>query len=120
MRLNMNGERIEIPALTVGNADRFVWRYASNASRFLLISSKLLSVGTFFRLPWVSWDAPKVLRTDMGAFSLLSLFAASEVGGSAPVNVLKPSGVTTLPDGESALTVSRARVRAAVAKLMNG
>src|SRR5436190_22744130 len=46
MRLNMNGERIETPALTVGNADRFVWRDASNASRFLLISSKLLSVGT--------------------------------------------------------------------------
>jgi len=46
MRLNMNGERIDTPALTVGNADRFVWREASNASRFLLISSKLLSVGT--------------------------------------------------------------------------
>ena len=31
------------------------------------VKSQLTSAGTFFRLPWVSWDAPKVLRTDMGA-----------------------------------------------------
>ena len=64
------------------------------------IKSKLLSPSTFFRLPWASWDAPKVLRTDMGGFTLLTLFAASELGGSAPVRVLKPTGATTLPDGE--------------------
>jgi LCP family protein required for cell wall assembly len=84
------------------------------------VKSQLLSVGTFFRLPWASWDAPKVLRTDMGGFSLLSLFAASEFGGSAPVNVLKPDGVTTLPDGESALTISSGAVHSAVSKLVSG
>ena len=84
------------------------------------VKSKLLSVGTFFRLPWASWDAPKVLRTDMGGFTLLSLFAASEVGGSAPVNVLKPTGVATVPGGGAGLTVSQAAAHAAVAKLMNG
>jgi LCP family protein required for cell wall assembly len=84
------------------------------------IKGQLLTVGTFFRLPWAAWDAPKVLRTDMGGFTLLSLFAASEIGGSAPVNVLKPTGATTLPDGESALTVGSGDVRGAVAKLMNG
>ena len=84
------------------------------------IKSKLLSPTTFFRLPWASWDAPKVLRTDMGGFTLLSLFAASELGGSAPPDVLKPSGSTTLPDGESALTVSPSAVQSAVAKLING
>ena len=84
------------------------------------IKSKLLSPSTFFRLPWASWDAPKVLRTDMGGFTLLSLFAASELGGSAPVNVLKPDGATTLPDGESALTVTPGTIQRAVAKLING
>ncbi len=84
------------------------------------VKSKLLSFGTFFHLPWAAWDAPKVLRTDMGGFTLLSLFAASELGGSAPVQVLKPSGFTTLPDGESALTVSPSEVQSAVAKLING
>jgi LCP family protein required for cell wall assembly len=53
------------------------------------IKSQLFSPGTFFRLPWASWYAPKVLRTDMGGPTLLSLFAASELGGSAPVKVLK-------------------------------
>jgi LCP family protein required for cell wall assembly len=84
------------------------------------VKSKLLSPSTFFRLPWVSWDAPKVLRSDMGGFTLLSLFAASELGGSAPVQVLKPSGSTTLPDGESALTVSQSDVQRAVDKLIHG
>jgi len=84
------------------------------------IKSKLLSPSTFFRLPWASWDAPKVLRTDMGGFTLLSLFAASELGGSAPVAVLEPTGSATLPDGESALTVTPSAVQHAVAKLMNG
>ena len=84
------------------------------------VKGKLLSLGTFFHLPWAAWDAPKVLRTDMGGFTLLSLFAASEIGGSAPVQVLKPSGFVTLPDGESALSVSPAEVQRAVAKLING
>jgi LCP family protein required for cell wall assembly len=84
------------------------------------IKSKLLSPSTFFRLPWASWDAPKVLRTDMGGFTLLTLFAASELGGSAPVNVLKPDGATTLSDGSSALTVTPGTIQRAVAKLING
>jgi LCP family protein required for cell wall assembly len=84
------------------------------------IKSQLLSPGTFFHLPWAAWQAPKVLRTDMGGPTLLSLFLASEIGGSAPVTVLKPNGATTLPDGESALTVSPGAVQGAVSKLMNG
>ncbi len=84
------------------------------------VKSKLLSPTTFFRLPWASYEAPKVLRTDMGGFTLLSLFAASEIGGSAPPEVLKPGGATTLPDGESALTTSPDAVRQAVGRLMTG
>ncbi len=84
------------------------------------IKSQLFSPYAFFHLPWAAWDAPKVLRTDMGGFTLLSLFAASEFGGAAPVTVLKPTGATTLPDGESALVASQSDVRAAVSKLMNG
>jgi LCP family protein required for cell wall assembly len=84
------------------------------------VKGQLLTVGTFFHLPWASWDAPKVLRTDMGGPTLLTLFLASELGGSAPVQVLKPTGATTLPDGESALTVDPSQVHRAVAALMNG
>ena len=70
------------------------------------IKSKLTSPLTFFRLPWASWYAPQAIRTDMGGFTLLSLFAASELGGSAPTDILKPTGSETLSDGEDALVAS--------------
>ncbi len=84
------------------------------------IKSQLLSVGAFFRLPWISWTAPKAIKTDMGGPTLMSLFTAAELGGSAPTAVLKPSAYVTLPDGESALTVSPAEVHNAVNTLVNG
>jgi LCP family protein required for cell wall assembly len=79
------------------------------------IKSQLFSPGTFFRLPWAAWDAPKVLRTDMGGPTLLTLFAASELGGSAPVKVLP----TTSGLG-SGLSASPEATRRAVSQLMNG
>jgi LCP family protein required for cell wall assembly len=84
------------------------------------IKGKLLSPSSFFRLPVASWDAPKVLRTDMGGVTLLGLFAASELGGSAPVDVLKPTGAEYLPGYGDALTATTADVQTAVNKLMNG
>lgn len=84
------------------------------------IKSKLASPSTFFHLPWAAWDAPQTLRTDMGGFTLLSLFAGAELGGSAPTQILKPTGGETLPNGGSALTVTPQAVHAAVTKLMNG
>ncbi|HEY3728215.1 MAG TPA: LCP family protein [Solirubrobacteraceae bacterium] len=84
------------------------------------IKSKLTSPLTFFHLPWVSWYAPKTIRTDMGGFTLLSLFAAAELGGSAPVDVLKPTGAQTLPNGGSGLTVSPGQLHRQVNKLING
>jgi hypothetical protein len=56
----------------------------------------------------------------MGGFTLLSLFAAAEMGGSAPTQILKPTGAQTLPDGSSGLTVTPGQVHRQVAKLMNG
>jgi LCP family protein required for cell wall assembly len=80
------------------------------------IKSKLFSPSTFFRLPWASWDAPKVLRTDMGGPTLLSLFVASEIGGSAPVQVLP----TSPSSGGSDLIASPSAVHSAISKLING
>ncbi len=84
------------------------------------IKDRLVSPSTFLRLPWVSWDAPKAIKTDMGGPSLLGLAAAMGTGGTAPVRVLTPSGVTTLPDGEAGLTVTPSGVRAAVARFRKG
>ena len=84
------------------------------------IKSQLLSVHTFLNLPWASWYAPQAVRTDMGGFTLLSMFAASEMGGSAPVQILKPTGGEAVPGVGDALTVTPQAVQQAVAKLMNG
>jgi LCP family protein required for cell wall assembly len=84
------------------------------------VKSQLFSLHTFFHLPWAAWDAPKVLRTDMGGPTLLSLFIASEFGGSAPVQILQPSGAEVLPGYGDALTVTHQAVQQAVAKLVNG
>jgi LCP family protein required for cell wall assembly len=81
------------------------------------IKSRLLSPSTFFRLPWASWAAPKAVQTDMGGFTLLSLFAAAEMGGSAPTQIL---GENHLPIADPQSASGQAAVRRAVAKLMNG
>ncbi|MGI8430410.1 MAG: LCP family protein [Solirubrobacteraceae bacterium] len=101
-------------------ADNDLTRVKHQQQILSAIKSQLFSPTTFFRLPWASWDAPKVLRTDMGGPTLLSLFAASQIGGSAPVQVLKPSGAEALPGYGSALTVSPGAVQRAVGKLLNG
>jgi LCP family protein required for cell wall assembly len=84
------------------------------------IKGQLLTAHTFFHLPWAAWDAPQAIRTDMGGFTLLSLFAGAELGGSAPVQILKPTGAESVPGVGDALTVTPQAVHAAVAKLING
>jgi LCP family protein required for cell wall assembly len=82
------------------------------------IKSQLFSFHAFFHLPWAAWDAPGVLQTDMGGLSLLQLFAASEIGGSAPVSLLKETGETYA--GQDVLVPSSANVHRQVQKLLTG
>jgi hypothetical protein len=56
----------------------------------------------------------------MGGFSLLSMFVASEMGGSAPVKILKPTGAAVIPGVGDALTVTQSAVQQAVSTFMNG
>ena len=53
------------------------------------IKSRLLHPWTFLRLPLVSWQAPKAIRSDMAGPDLLGLFAAIATGGSPATRVLK-------------------------------
>ena len=84
------------------------------------MKDKAFSPTTFFRLPWVSWAAPKAMRTDMGGPTLLGFFGAAAVGGSPPTRVLRASGFETLPDGGSGLVVSEADKERAVKRFMDG
>ncbi len=81
------------------------------------IKSRLLSPSIFFRLPWASWDAPQAVRTDMGGPTLLTLFAAAEIGGSAPTQILQDNHLP-LPDVQSAS--GQAAIHKAVSRLLNG
>ena len=81
------------------------------------IKGQLLSPGIFFRLPWAAWAAPKAVRTDMGGATLMTLFAAAELGGSAPTDILQQNHLP-LPDVQSAS--GQAAIHRAVSRLING
>jgi LCP family protein required for cell wall assembly len=84
------------------------------------IKDKVTSFETFVRLPWVSWAAPKAVRSDMSGPSLLGLIGAEIIGGDSDRDVLRPSGVTTLPDGGQGLTVDDSTKQRAVDQFLQG
>jgi LCP family protein required for cell wall assembly len=84
------------------------------------MKSRLLSLSSFLRLPWIAWNAPPTIISDMSGPSLLELFAALATSGTPPTRVLKPSGAITLPDGESGLSVSESQWRSAASQFMAG
>ena len=61
------------------------------------IKSQLFSLLHVLPSPVGGLGRAQGLRTDMGGPTLLSLFIASELGGSAPVQILKPTGAEQLP-----------------------
>jgi LCP family protein required for cell wall assembly len=76
--------------------------------------AKAVSPTTFFRLPWVSWNAPRAVRSDMGGFGLSGLFSDLVTGGSGNTRVLKPQG----PGPAGSLLISPAERQAAVKELL--
>ena len=84
------------------------------------IKGKVTSFETFIRLPWVSWAAPKAIRSDMSGPTLLGLVGAEMLGGNAKKQVLTPSGNVTLPDGGAGLTVDDATKKRQVAEFLKG
>jgi anionic cell wall polymer biosynthesis LytR-Cps2A-Psr (LCP) family protein len=66
---------------------------------------RLLAPMAFVRLPLISWNVPKALRSDMGGPTLMGLFAALAFVGTPQTEVLgTPSG--QIPD-----SVKNAKVR---------
>src|SRR5271154_2636783 len=48
---------------------------------FTDMKNQLLSVSSFFRLPWIAWHAPPAIISDMSGSSLLGMFAALAITG---------------------------------------
>jgi LCP family protein required for cell wall assembly len=72
------------------------------------IKGRLLGPQAFLRLPWVSWAAPKAIKSDMAGPALLGVFGSVATKGNPPTRILRPSGGITLPDGGSGLVVDEA------------
>ena len=53
------------------------------------MKSRLLSPSSFLRLPWIAWNAPPAIISDMSGPTLLGLFGALAVDGTPPTRVLK-------------------------------
>jgi LCP family protein required for cell wall assembly len=79
------------------------------------IGDQIKSPSTFFRLPLVSWTAPKTLKTDMGGFQLMGLFADMATGNSSDTEVLE----ATCCIGSNLFVTDGAK-QAAVQKLLEG
>jgi LCP family protein required for cell wall assembly len=118
---HLSGEQALILARTRENscnpAENDLTREMRQQAILNAIKSQLFSFTTFIHLPWAAWDAPQTLRSDMGGFTLMSLFFGSEIGGSAPVQVLP---VTPATDGTSDLIPSAGADRQAIHRLVNG
>ncbi len=55
---------------------------------FSAMKRRLVSPGAFIRLPFISWEAPKALRSDMSGPTLLGLFSALAIAPNPETNVL--------------------------------
>jgi LCP family protein required for cell wall assembly len=84
------------------------------------MKSRLFSPGAFVRLPWISWNVPKALRSDMSGPTLMGVFGALASSGSPPTRILRPSGVETTSSGGAGLTVSDAERQRDVARFLRG
>jgi LCP family protein required for cell wall assembly len=84
------------------------------------MKDKVTSFETFVRLPWVSWAAPRAVRSDMSGPTLLGVAMASIASGNGTPRVLEPTGTVTLPDGGAGLTVDDASRQRAVDRLLRG
>jgi LCP family protein required for cell wall assembly len=74
------------------------------------IKGRLIHPVTFLRLPLVSWQAPKAIRSDMAGPALLGLFGSVATSGSPDTRVLRgnPDGNgLTVPDDVKQREVQR-------------
>ena len=83
------------------------------------MKSRVFSPAGFIRLPLISWNAPKTLKTDMRGPALLGYALGTAISGSAQPHVLEPTGATRLPNGGAGLTVSEIEKQRAVRSFLN-
>jgi LCP family protein required for cell wall assembly len=87
---------------------------------FNAMKSRLLSPSSFFRLPWIAWNAPPAIISDMSGPTLVGLFGALAAGGTPPTRVFKHLQPDNVPGVGEGLAVSGGERQAAVAQFLSG
>jgi LCP family protein required for cell wall assembly len=80
------------------------------------MKSRVFSPAGFVRLPFISWNAPKTLKTDMRGPALLGYAVGTALSGSAPTRILP----VTPQVGGTGLQISDAAKQRAVARFEAG
>ncbi len=83
------------------------------------MKSRVVGPAGFLRGPFIGWDAPKAIRSDMSAPTLLGVFSALATSGSATPRILK-TNPQILPGGASGQKVSAGQRVAAVRRFLDG
>jgi anionic cell wall polymer biosynthesis LytR-Cps2A-Psr (LCP) family protein len=81
------------------------------------MKSRVFSPAGFVRLPFISWNAPKTLKTDMRGPSLLGYALGTALSGSPPTRVLP---VVPQAGGGTGLAISDADKQRAVQRFLQG
>jgi LCP family protein required for cell wall assembly len=84
------------------------------------MKSRLLSPAAFPRLPFIAWNAPKALKSDMSGPTLLGLFGALGTTSSPPTRILRPDGFESAPGGGAGLHVSDSEKQREVSRFLRG
>jgi LCP family protein required for cell wall assembly len=79
------------------------------------MKSRVFSLAGFVRLPLISWNAPKTLKTDMRGPALLGYAIGTALSGSPPTRVLPVT-----PAGGTGLAISEADKQRAVQRFLRG
>ena len=80
------------------------------------MKSRVFSPAGFVRLPFISWNVPKTLKTDMRGPALLGYALGTALSGSPPTRVLP---VTPQPGGGTGLQITDAAKQRAVERFEN-
>jgi LCP family protein required for cell wall assembly len=83
------------------------------------MKSRVVSPSGFLHGPFIGWNAPKAIKSDMSAPTLLGVFGALATSGNATPRVLKTSP-QALSDGSAGLVATDAGKRAAVRRFLAG
>jgi LCP family protein required for cell wall assembly len=120
---HLNGAQALILARTRENLCNPAWtditREINQQKLFAAMKGQVLSPTGFVRLPWIAWDAPQTLETDMGAPTLAGVAASLSLFGSGRTTVLPTQG-EYLPGVGDVQTISDGAKQAAVAQFLAG